>query len=56
MTPTMPPSLFRERSASRETTWRTTSFRRRPNDRDQRAWIIGEWLQTEARFAQSCPR
>jgi uncharacterized protein HemY len=24
-----------------------------PNDRDQRAQIIGEWLQTEARFLVS---
>ena len=24
-----------------------------PADREQRAWIIGEWLQTEARFLAS---
>ena len=43
--------LFRPRSASRATKLPTTVFPKSwPSDREQRARIIGEWLQAEARF------
>jgi hypothetical protein len=56
-TPIRPPRSFRTRSASRPIdvakycfpiTW--------PADREQRAAIIGEWLQTEARYLARCRR
>ena len=51
MTAIMPPSSSRTLSASRAITSSNYCFPKAwPNDREQRARIIGEWLQTEARF------
>jgi hypothetical protein len=41
----MPPSLFGKRSASRATTFNYVFPKTWPGDREQRASIIGEWLQ-----------
>jgi hypothetical protein len=51
MTAIAPPRSSRTRLASRAMTSPIIASRKTwPADREQRARIIGEWLQTEARF------
>ena len=50
-TASLQPRSSKTRSASNPTTWANYCFPKEwPTDRERRAAVIGEWLQSEARY------